>query len=123
MTIIGSDGKRLDNSAWSQQTTPGQSYNAYVRRCREGNAVPLDFREWAKIQPNPATKNDWNKLQGCRIESVTHEGDLEWAKQNGLENCIYLITDKGTVTLDIGVIDDPEDLANGQPYITVNFSW
>lgn len=69
------------------------------------------------------SSNDWDKLQGCTIKSVTHEGDLEWAKQNGLENCIYLITDKGTVTLDIEVMDNPEDRAHGEPYITVRFSW
>lgn len=67
--------------------------------------------------------SDWSKLEGCTIKSIRHEGDLEWAKQNGLEKCIYLITDKGTVTLDIGVIDDPGDAANGEPYITINFSW
>lgn len=67
--------------------------------------------------------SDWSKLKGCKIKEIRHEGDLEWAKQNGLENCIYLITDRGTVTLDIDTIDNPEDLAFGQPYITIDFSW
>ena len=63
--------------------------------------------------------SDWSKLRGCVIREVTREGDLEWAKQNGLENCVYLITDKGTVTLDVDTIDDPD----GKPYLTIDFSW
>ena len=66
-------------------------------------------------------KNDWSKLSGCTIVRVAHEGDLEWAKQNGLSNCIYMITDKGTATLDIKTIDDPDDMADGQPYISMEF--
>ena len=69
------------------------------------------------------SSNDWSKLKGRRIKDIFSEGDLEWAKQNNLEKCIYLITDKGTVTLDIGIIDDPEDLAHGQTHITIDFSW
>lgn len=72
--------------------------------------------------PSP-TRNDFSKLKGRKIKDIFIEGDLEWAKQNDLEKCVYLITDKGTVTLDIGVIDDPDDLANGEPYITVDYSW
>lgn len=67
--------------------------------------------------------NDWDKLKGCKIKEIRHEGDLEWAKQNGLEKCIYLITNKGTVTLDIGIIDNPDDAANGESYIMIDYSW
>lgn len=57
---------------------------------------------------------NWQDLEGRTIESVRHEGDLEWAKQNGLENRIYLILDKGMATLDI-----KRDEETDEPYISI----
>lgn len=59
-------------------------------------------------------KLNWDALNGRRIKKVVHEGDLEWAKQNGLDKCLYLITDKGCVTLDIYYDENTKE-----PYIAI----
>jgi hypothetical protein len=57
---------------------------------------------------------EWKDLEGRTIESVRHEGDREWAKQNGLENRVYLILDRGMATLDV-----KHDEETKEPYISI----
>lgn len=57
---------------------------------------------------------DWEDLEGRTIQSVRHEGDLEWAKANGVDKQIYLILDKGMATLDIKY-----DERTNEPYIAI----
>jgi hypothetical protein len=44
---VGEFKERLKAQLWPPESD-SESYNAYVRRCRDGHALPFTFQEWSR---------------------------------------------------------------------------
>jgi hypothetical protein len=64
---------------------------------------------------------NWDDWEGLKVKHAAREGDLEFTKQNDIPDCIYLITNKGTIVIE--AMRPEEDVDSDVPHQPGDRPW